>query len=145
MSNFDLKKITAIKGRQVFYQLTIDDNPVYDGVETEEEKNEKKTGILDIYESQLEKRYKKDLRMIYTYMIRVANNMQVSGAKYHELDRPKNDPVKDYEFKHGDLRVYAFKIHNGKIFVHGGFKNSQAKDIAILRSLKKQYLESLKS
>lgn len=145
MPKFDLKKITAIKGKQNFYQLTIDDSPNYNGIETAEERNEKKTGVLDLYESELEKIYIKDLNMIYTYMDRVANNLPVSGKKYHELtDRPKNDIIKEYEFKHGDLRVYAIKHKIGKIFVLGGYKNNQVQDIKKVRSLKNQYLQSLK-
>ncbi len=145
MPKFDVKKISAIKGKQAFYQLTIDDNPNYKGAKSEEEKNEKKTGVLDIYEKGLEEFYLKDLRMIYTYMDRVANNLPVSGKKYHELtDRPKNDSIKDFEFKHGDLRVYAFKNEIGKIFAVAGYKKNQIRDINKLRSLKKQYIDSLK-
>ncbi|MBO9573646.1 MAG: hypothetical protein J7497_15770 [Chitinophagaceae bacterium] len=144
MPNFDLKKITATKGKQLFYQLTIDDNPDYSDAETEEEKNERKTGVLDEYEAGLEKRYQKDLKMIYAYMDRVSNNLAVSGQKYHELDRPSGDRVKDFEFKHGDLRVYGFKHDSGKIITVGGYKNSQKADIQRLRSLKQQYLDSLK-
>ncbi len=143
MPKFDTKEITAIKGKQKFYQLTIDDNPDYEGVKTQEEKNERKKGVLDEYEENLESKYKKDLRMIYAYMDKVANNEPVSGKKYHELDRPKNDTVKDFEFKHGDLRVYCFKTEEGKIFALGGYKNNQDKDIVRLRSLKKQFIDTL--
>lgn len=145
MPKFDLKEITAVKGKQKFYQLTIDDNPDYKGVTTEEERNERKTGVLDEYEQQLETRYQKDMRMIYAYMEKVANNEHVSGKKYHELtDRPSSDKVKDFEFKHGDLRIYCFKSEEGKIFAVGGYKNSQDSDISRLRSLKNQYFDSLK-
>jgi len=145
MPKFDIKRISAIKGSQIFYQLTIDDKPNYDGCVSEEDRNERKTGQLDKYEKKLEKNYKKDLHMIYAYMDLVANNQPVSGNKYHELtDRPKNDLIKDFEFKHGDLRVYAFKFSNGKIFALGGYKNNQTSDIKKLRSLKNQYFDSLK-
>ena len=81
MHKFDVKKISAIKGKQTFYQLTIDDNPDYHGAKSEEEKNERKTGVLDIYEESLEEIYLKDLRMIYTYMDRVANNLTSKWKK----------------------------------------------------------------
>lgn len=69
----------------------------------------------------------------------------VSGKKYHELTgRSKNDNVRDFEFKHGDLRVYCFKNDVGKIFATCGYKNNQIPDINKLRSLKNQYIESLK-
>ena len=144
MPKFDLKKVDAVIGVQEFYQLTIDDNPVFFGSETPEEINNLKKGVLDIYEAELEKKYKKNLVQIYSSMNRVANNQHVPGEKYHELtDRPKNDPYKDYEFKHGDLRVYAVKSPQGKIIILCGYKNQQKKDIVKMRSLKLQYFESL--
>jgi hypothetical protein len=144
MSKFDLKAIDSIKGKQAFYQLTIDDNPNLGDLKDGETENDRKTGALDIYEEQLEKKYQKDLIMIYAYMERVANNQPVDGKKYHILDRPATDPIQDFEFKHGDLRVYGFKSAEGKIIVLGGYKNNQKSDINRLRSLKKQYLESFK-
>lgn len=144
MSKFDLKKLTMLSGSQQFYQLTINDNPDFTGATTDEQRNERKTGVLDIFEKNLEAKYHKDLRMIFAYMDRVANNLPVSGSKYHELKRPKNDLTKDFEFKHGDLRVYAFKIHNGKIFALAGYKNNQDRDISALREIKKQFLNNNK-
>lgn len=141
MHNFDLKKITAVKGVQTFYQLTIDDQPDFSRSQTEEERNECKTGVLDTFQITLEEYYQKDLRMIYSYMDRNANNQPIAGNKYHELSRLKKDPIKDYEFKHGDIRVYSFKIPGGKVFAVAGCKNNQKRDIELLRSLKKQYYE----
>jgi len=144
MITFDIKQITAVKGKQTFYQLTIDDFPAYNDEDDENQRNEKKKGVLDWYEEELEVKYQKDLHMIYAYMQRVANNQMVAGSKYHELSRPKSDQIKDFEFKHGDLRVYAFQAPGGKIIAVGGYKNRQNKDINRLRSLKQQYLDSLK-
>jgi hypothetical protein len=144
MPTFDLKKITLIDGKQTFYQLTIDDIPNFEGATTEEEKNERKTGVLDLYEQELEAMYMKDIEMIYAYMNMVANNAQIPGKKYHDLDRDKNDPHPDFEFKHGDLRLYGVKIPGGKIIFLGGYKNNEEKNIRRLRSLKKQYFVSLK-
>jgi hypothetical protein len=142
MPKFDLKEI--IKGRQTFYQLTIDDNPDYAGALTDAEKNDRKTGVLDIYEENLEAVYEKDIQKIHAYIERVANNQPVPGDKFHDLtDRPKNDLIVDYEFKSGDLRVYCFKITGGKVVVVGGYKNNQDADIRKCRSLKKQFFEQL--
>jgi hypothetical protein len=142
MSTFDLKKIESIKGKYPFYQLTIDDNVEFSNLKEGETANDRKTGVLDLYEQQLQKKYKKDLIMIYAYMERVANNCHVDGRKYHILERPDNDPHVDFEFKHGDLRVYGIKSQEGKIIVLGGYKNEQETNIKKLRSLKKQFLES---
>lgn len=144
MSTFGIKKIMAIKGKQQFYQLTIDDHPDLTGAISEEEVNERKTGVLDIYEKNLEKSYRKNLIQIYNIMERVANNVHVPGDKYHEMTgRDKSDPHKDYEFKHGDLRVYAIKTSSGKVIILCGYKNSQSSDIRQMRQLKKQFLNSL--
>lgn len=146
MPKFGLKRIDAVSGKQVFYQLTIDDNPDFSDLADGETENDRKTGILDIYEQSLESRYQKNLAQIYNTMGRVANNEHVPGEKYHELtERENNDPYKDYEFKHGDLRVYAIKTEGGKIIILAGFKNTQKDDIRRMRSLKKQFFESLKN
>lgn len=142
MPKFDLKKITAVKGNQEFYQLTIDDFPDFSGVKNELEKNDKKTGVLDEFEARLEEKYKKDLKGILTYMNRVANGQSCPSTKFRELKgRIKSDKIKDYEFKHGDLRVYCFKTNGGKIVAVCGYKNQQTQDIAKLRSLKELYFK----
>src|SRR5258705_10206046 len=125
MPKFDLKKIDAVRGKQGFFQLTIDDNPDFTDLKEFETENDRKKGVLDYYEENLDPQYKKSLSQIYNIMNRVSNNEHVPGEKYHELDRPRNDPHKDYEFKHQKLRVYAIKTDQGKIIILGGFKNSQ--------------------
>ena len=57
---------------------------------------------------------------------------------------PHGEIVKEYEFKNGDLRVYAIKDFNGKIIILGGYKNTQQTDINRFRSLKAQYLANKK-
>lgn len=127
MHTFGLKRITSVKGRIKFYQLMIDDNLV-----------------LDDYENRLERKYKKGLEMIYAYMNLHSNGENLPGTKYHLLQRPKNDPYPDFEFKHGDLRLYGVKTIEGKIIFLGGYKNSQKKNIKKLRSLKNQYFANPK-
>lgn len=144
MPIFDLKEIDFIKGKQKFYQLTIDDNPVFKNDDTEEMRNKKKKGVLDDYEKKLEKKYKKDIDMIYAYMNMHSNGEHIPGTKYHELERAKNDPYPDFEFKHGALRVYGVKITGGKIIFLGSYKNQEEKNLKRLRSLKKQYFETIK-
>jgi uridine kinase len=144
MPNFDLKLLTGVRGIQRFYQLTIDDNPVILVTDTLEQQNEKKIGVLDQYEKQLEEKYKPDLEKIYAYMDVIANNGSLPATKFRELKRPGSDKDKDFEFKSGDLRVYAIKGEGSKIIVLCGYKNKQKKDINKMRSLKKQYVQSLK-
>lgn len=77
-------------------------------------------------------------------MERVANGQHVPGKYFHDLKGGKNNTPKEYEFKHGDLRVYAIQDHRGKIIVLCGFKNKQRNEIVKFRALKEQYLNSLK-
>lgn len=74
----------------------------------------------------------------------VANLNSVSEEKFKDIT-PSGDKIKEYEFKSGDLRVYGIKIPNGKLIVLGGFKNQQNSDITKFRSLKIEYLQSIKS
>lgn len=133
----------AVKGRETFYQLTIDDTYTISGNETPEELNAKKTGVLDFFENSLEKKYKKNLNGIYTYMNLVAQGVSVPKEKFKEIT-PDKETVKEYEFKNGDLRVYAIKTSAGKIILFPGYKNKQKKEINQFRELKRQYLLSLK-
>jgi hypothetical protein len=145
MPKFDLKKIDAFEGKQQFYQLTIDDTPNYSNLLPGELENDRKTGVLDEYEAQLQTQDRKDLASIYAYMERISNNQHVDGTKYHTLGRPSNDPYTDFEFKKGKLRVYGIQTPDGKVIVLGGFKKKEDANIKRLRSLKKQYFDSLKN
>lgn len=126
MSKFALEKIDLIKGKQVFNKLLVD------GV-----------APFDRFTEELEEQYKNELGAIYYLMEEVANLQSLPKTKFRELKGGKGD-VKEYEFKSKHLRVYAIHQKNGKIVVMGGYKNSQDKDISAFRSLKKQYIESLK-
>ena len=139
MPIFGFKIITEVKGRETFYQLTINDSFKTTGKETPDEINAKKTGVLDDFENSLETKYQKDLRGIYTYMNLIAQGSSVSKEKFKDIT-PDKEKVKEYEFKHGDLRVYAIKTEGGKIIMLAGYKNKQKDQIKKFRSLKKQYL-----
>lgn len=144
MSKFDLKKIDFIKGTQEFYQLTIDDDPDFSNMREDENREDRKTGVLDEFEKSLNETERKKLKSIYAIMERVANNQHVDGTKYHELmERPSSDPIKDFEFKKDKIRIYASQMPGGKILMLCGFKNSQSKDIKKFRKLKQRYFESV--
>lgn len=149
MSKFVLKNIEAIKGKQQFKQLVIlpdnDNAEIRQADIIKKEQNNIEISILgelDIYENSLEVSYKKSIKRIFSIMDSVANLVHVSGTKFHEIT-PANDPVKEFEFKADDLRVYAIKITSGKLIILGGYKNQQKKDIIKFRALKKQYLQFL--
>jgi len=130
MSNFVVTNIDEVNGKQECKQLVIVKNGEY-------------LGVFDEFENSLQKKYDSSLVAIISIMNRVANLQTVSPDKFKDIT-PDGEPVKEFEFKYRDLRVYAIKVFNGKLIVLCGYKNSQKKDIVKFRSLKKQYLDSLK-
>jgi hypothetical protein len=123
MPKFALENINSIKGKQVFEKLLIDD-----------------ICQLDSYETNLEKKYKNELAMIYLYMNEVANLRYPPETKYKDITPPK-ETVKEYEFRSKHLRIYAIKKENNKIILLGGYKNRQVRNIKEFRSIKKMFLE----
>ncbi|MDP4285082.1 MAG: hypothetical protein Q8891_11710 [Bacteroidota bacterium] len=131
MRKFVIKNIEEVNGRQECKQLVINK----DGNE--------EIGVFDEFGNYLERKYSNLLAGIIGIMNRVANLETVSPDKFKDIT-PRGELVKEFEFKYRDLRVYAIKIFNGKLVVLCGYKNSQKKDIVKFRSLKKQYIESIK-
>lgn len=127
MPIFELEIVKEIRGCQRFDKLKID------GISP-----------IDIFTDNLEKQYETEMDSIYLYMDSVANMKSLPYSKFHPLDTNNVDGYKEYEFKTKHLRVYVIKQPGGKIIVMGGYKNSQKRDIASFRALKKQYLDSIK-
>lgn len=125
MAKFALKRLEAIKGKQVFEKLIVDGNCYFDDFEERVSKNPK---------------YASELASIYLYMERVADGAGMPKTKFKDIT-PSKEIVKEYEFKSKNLRVYAIKAKNGKIVILGGTKNRQKKDISKFRGIKKRYLE----
>ena len=75
-------------------------------------------------------------------MNRVSNFQSLPKEKFKDVTPRKNN-VTEYEFKYGDLRVWAIKIPNGKLVILGGYKNDQKHGFRKFRSLKEQYLKQL--
>lgn len=125
MPIFALRKIEAVKGKQQFDELIIDGVPQ-----------------LESYENSLQPIYKKNIQSIYYYMNHVANLQSLPKEKFKDIT-PEGEVDKEYEFKSGDLRVYAIKKLNGKVIVFCGHKNSQDQDIRRFRSIKKTFIASL--
>ena len=76
-------------------------------------------------------------------MQQIANLNSLPKNKFRDIT-PNKELVKEYEFKKGDLRVFAIKTEGGQIVVLGGYKNSQKADIKKFQELKKRYLKTLK-
>lgn len=128
MSNFALKKYELIDGHQEFDLLVVDDKVQFEDFEADLLGN---------------KQYCSELKTIVAYMEAVANNKSVPSTKFKDIT-PEKETVKEYEFRSKHLRIYAIKKENGKIIILGGFKKNQSKDFIKFRSLKKQYLGTLK-
>lgn len=130
MPNFALRKIDAIKGKQEFDKLIVDERCPFDDFETS-----------------LEEQYKSELVGIYHYMQDVADLKSVPDNKFHFYDRNKKqkrkEGVREFEFKSKHLRVYGITKPNGKIVVTGGTKAKQETDQSEFRRLKNLYLESI--
>lgn len=125
---FDLVKINAVKAKQhIFYELSVN------GIQP-----------LQAFEIALKgSTYEGEYNSILTYMDYCSNGQFPPVSKMKEIT-PKKEVVKEYEFKSKHLRIYAIQQPGSKIVILCGFKNSQDNDISKFRSLKKQYLDSLK-
>ena len=132
MSIFALEKIDAIKGKQEFVKLKVNDKCPFDE-----------------FENSLEKQYLSELVGIYHNMQDVADLKSLPDTKFHFYDlnkKQKNkDGVREFEFKSKHLRVYGITMPNGKIIITGGTKANQKADQNTFRKLKAQYLGSIKS
>ena len=127
MNKFALVEVTVIRGKITFYYLLEDGINLYELFE----KDVKANGNLS-----------KQLDTVQSRMQEVADLKRLPVKKFRDLT-PKNDPVKEYEIKTDDLRVYLIhEEHTGHIIVCGGLKNAQKKDIRQFRSLKRRYLDS---
>ena len=132
MSIFALEKIKAIKRKQEFVKLIVDEKCPFDE-----------------FENSLEAQYKAELAGVYHCMQDVADLKSLPKTKFHFYDineKQKNkDGVREFEFKSKHLRVYGITKSNGKIIITGGTKANQKDDQNKFRKLKAQYLESIKS
>ncbi len=90
-----------------------------------------------------DKKLKNTASTIYRYIEYYAEGNNPPPKKFKALRTDKNDQIKEYEFRGGNIRIYCIKQKNGIILVLGGYRRNQPKDLNRLRNLKKQYLNSL--
>ena len=127
MNRFALEDIQEVKGLIRFKKLIVDGVCQYD----EFCKQIKREGNLN-----------KQLIGLINNMNQVANLKRLPKEKFRDI-APKNDPIKEFEIKKGDMRVYLIK-EDGHIIILGGKKSTQQEDIKKFRSVKKRYIESKK-
>lgn len=129
MTNFTVKIIENLCGKQAFYKLVNGTKCEFDEFWNKYSKDKLMSKQLAQIQARL--RYIADLK--YDHLDR---------TKYRELTgRKSNDPLKDYEIKTKNLRLYFFKDEIGQIIVFGGTKDSQDEDIKRMRAIKVEYLK----
>lgn len=160
MPKFALKHIKTKKGRMCFKQLVIlndqenaekiqaeiieaeETNTHIDEKKLTAEKRNIRDGVMDIYEDFIEHSDKSSLLGIFALMDLVVDLQKLPKTQFRPLQPKSKDG--DFELKRGNLRIYGIDIEGGKLIIKCGHKNTQDEDISHFRSLKEQYLESLK-
>ncbi len=128
MSIFDLRKVEAIRARELVYELVVNQE-----------------SVLDLFEKKLVgTTYATEYASILKYIEYAANGNSLPATKMRMYGRRGLGEVSEFEFKSKHLRVWAIQQPFGKIIVLGGFKNSQDKDQRKFWELKQQYLTALK-
>lgn len=128
MSKYALKRVDVVKGRIRIFKLLINQECEFDTF----------CGIL------LNGKKKDVIVSVYATLEAYANLTMLPQSRFKELSRPKSDPIKDYEVKSGNYRVYLFKDTDGSVVVFGGLRKNQKKDIKRFRSIKQDYFNNKK-
>jgi hypothetical protein len=129
MSKFATKIVEEIKASELVEQLFIH------GV-----------GQLDSLENQLSgTTYQGEYEGLLAFIQHFANGGN-PGKKVKYLKGAKNEGATEYEFISKHLRIYAIQQPGKKLIIFGGIKKAadSSDNIAIFRSIKKEYLESIK-
>lgn len=126
MPTFTLRQINSITAKQKVFDLEVD-------------------GLRSIksFKAGLDKRYETEVVTLYAYLELVANNHSLPKTKFRDIT-PDGEAIKEFEIKSKHLRVYGITTDDGKIIVYWGYKTDQDKDMVRFRSIKTQYLNSLK-
>lgn len=127
MPKFATKTVSEIKAREIVEQLLVDE-----------------VGQLDRLESDIQgTTYTGEFVSMLAKIQHVANGGNIGSIV--KLLKGK-DGHTEYEFRSKHLRVFAIQLPGKKLIIYGGIKRKadSSDNISIFRSLKKQYLESLK-
>lgn len=128
MSKFTLKRIDLVKGKIKIFKLLVNGNCEFDAF-CEVLEREKKDNVIG---------------SLFATLEAYANIQMLPGTRFKELKRDKSDPIKDYEIKSGNYRIYLFKDSNGGIVIFGGTRKNQKSDIKRFRALKHEYTKTAK-
>ncbi len=122
---FALQKIPEVSRRISVFKLLINEKSPYD----EFEKLIRK-----------ETTYRKELHSIQVRLSEMADGKLLPEMKFRNITK-KGDPIKEYEIKTRNLRVYLFHEENiGRIIVTGSKKGKQKINIRYFRNIKQHYI-----
>ncbi len=128
MIKFGTRPVEKIKAKEVVDQLFIND-----------------AGQLDLLEKSLPgTTYRGEFVGLIAFIQHFANGGE-PGKKVKYLKG--NEGVTEFEFISKHLRIYAIQQPGKKIIIYGGFKKAadSSDNIAVFRSIKKEYVLFLKS
>ncbi|NVM62000.1 hypothetical protein FHW88_000276 [Mucilaginibacter sp. SG538B] len=128
MAKYSLKEVEQVNGKIKYFKLEIDGRCQFDEF------------CQDI---QRDGNLTSELASIYSIMNSQANLHMLPKTKFRDIT-PKKSKNKEYEFKKGSVRIYALKDAVGNIIVYAGKKGSQSIDMARFRTIKLDYLNSIK-
>jgi tRNA 2-selenouridine synthase SelU len=74
------------------------------------------------------------------YIEQSANLFHLPNTRHRDL-KGLDVPVKVYEAKKDDIRIYCFQDTKGRVIVLGGYKGKQNKDINKVVNIIKEYLK----
>jgi hypothetical protein len=124
MPTFALQELKELSSKLRIYKLLIDNACEYDAFETQ---------------IQLDGTYASELVTIQTRLIEIAECKSLPKEKFKDIT-PRKEPIKEYEIKTRNLRVYLFhEANTGRVIVLGGKKTDQKSDIKRFRRIKKDY------
>ena len=128
MRIFTIEKVASIKAKEAVDQLVIDGIKVLDAFEN----------VLNVTT------FKTELNSILLFIEHMANGGSI--GKKCKILKGNKDGVMEYEFISKHLRLYAIQQTGKKIIIFGGVKKKadSSDNIALFRSIKTDYLNSLK-
>lgn len=125
MTIFALQKIPEVSGKIFVFKIIINGKCPYDEFEM----------VIS-----REATYRRELFTIQTRLTEMAEGKLLPEQKFKNIT-PAGDPVKEYEIKTRNLRVYLFHEKNtGRIIVIGGKKVQQKSMIKHFRNIKHHYI-----
>ena len=85
--------------------------------------------------------YEEEYQIFLGWLEHYTQTGEIGFNKLKELKKNKKDPIKEFEFRTTNLRMYAVQGDTGKIIILCGYKKDQVRDLSSFRSLKKRIFQ----